>query len=137
MNTVKNLVVLCTALILGGAYVLGKHVEKGPAPREPMTVSVSASESVSATPDTAELNFGVTTGRQSDPVQAMDNLSGKMNAALGAVKKLGNLRRYSEDTARPQQERYRALADGVGSGPPTPAGSQTLTVSVTLTYELQ
>lgn len=238
MNTVKNWVLLCTALILGGAYVAGKHVERAKHV-EPMTVSVSASESVSATPDTAELNFGVTTGRQSDPVQAMDNLSGKMNAALGAMKKLGlkdgeigthslslrpsydhdkegnatlkgfeasqtlhlrvcdlkllgpalqaavksganqagnirfsvtnteelmkgakekaiekalkeaealaknlgkrlgNLRGYAEDTARPRQETYRALADGVGSAPPTPAGSQTLTVSVTLTYEVQ
>lgn len=89
MNSVKNWVVLCTAVILGGAYVLGKHVERGPAPQGPATVSVTSSESVSATPDTAELNFGVTTGRQSDPVQAMDNLSGKMNAALGAVKNLG------------------------------------------------
>lgn len=89
MNPTKSWVILCTAVILGGAYVAGKHVEKSPAPKEPMTVSVTTSESVSATPDTAELNFGVTTGRQGDPVQAMDNLSGKMNAALGAVKKLG------------------------------------------------
>lgn len=235
MNSVKNWVVLCTALILGGAYVAGKHVERAKH-EEPMTVSVTTRESVSATPDTAELNFGVTTGRQSDPVQAMDSLSGKMNAALGAVKKLGlkegdigthslslqpsydhdkegnatlkgfeasqtlhlrvcdlkllgpalqaavksganqagnirfsvtnteeltkdakekaiekakkeaealaqklgkklgNLRGYSEGISQPREEgAYRArVADAV----PTPAGSQTLTVSVTLTYEV-
>lgn len=89
MGNLKNWVVLCTALVLGLAFVLGKHIEKGPASKEPMTLAVSANESVSATPDLAEMDFGVSTGRQGDPVQAMDVLSTKMNAALKAVKELG------------------------------------------------
>lgn len=225
-------------MILGGAYFLGKIVERSPAPKEPMTIAVTASESVSAVPDTAELNFGVTTGRLGDPVLALDSLSGKMNAALSAVRKLGlkegdigthslslrpsydhdkdgnatlkgfeasqtlhlrvcdlkllgpalqaavksganqagnirfsvtsteeltrsakekaiakaqkeaealaqklgkslgNLRGYAEDTARPRQDTYRAIAGNLPQEPPTPVGSQTFTVNVTLTYDI-
>lgn len=92
-NLRSSTVVLC-AVIIGGAFVLGKYVEKQTVPKtpkekDPLVVTVTSEEQVSAVPDTAEVSFGVTTGRQSDPAKAMGILSTKMNAAYSAVQTFG------------------------------------------------
>ena len=84
----KNWVVLCTAAIVGGSFVLSKHIEKQKND-EPMTISVTADESVSAAPTIAEMNFGVTTERHKTATEAMTSLSSKMKAAFEAAKANG------------------------------------------------
>lgn len=78
---------ILVAVIAGGAYIAGKHLEvRG---YQPMQISVSGNGKVFATPDIASISFGVQTGRQASAQQAMENLRKNMDAILAAVKRLG------------------------------------------------
>jgi uncharacterized protein len=78
---------LVVAVILGGAFIIGKNVESTQLP--PVTISVSGEGKVSAVPDIASLSFGVHTGRQTTAQAAMEKLSNDMNAVMEAVKAKG------------------------------------------------
>lgn len=78
---------IAVALLVGGSYVAGKHIEvRG---YQPVTISVSGEGKITATPDIAQLSFGVQTGPQPTAKAAMDKLQKSMNAAFEAVKALG------------------------------------------------
>lgn len=78
---------IVVALIAGGLYVAGKHVETRH--MDQFTISVSGNGKVSAVPDIATLNFGVQTGRQPTADGAMKMLTDDMTAVIDAVKAVG------------------------------------------------
>jgi hypothetical protein len=78
---------ILVALILGGAFVVGKTIEtRG---YEPVTISVSSEGKVSAVPNIANLTFGVQTGPLPTAKDAMGKLEKNMTAVLAAVKGQG------------------------------------------------
>lgn len=75
------------AVILGAAFVAGKHVEvKGV---ERFTITVSGDGEVSAVPDIASLNFGMRSSRNKTSEGAMEELSEVMEKVIEAVEKVG------------------------------------------------
>lgn len=77
---------IAVALLVGGAYVIGKNIESSP---EPALISVTGEGKVEAAPDIAMLTFGVQTGRQPDAEQAMAMLTEDMNAIIEAIQEAG------------------------------------------------
>lgn len=78
---------IVVALVVGGMYIAGKHIEvRG---YNPPIVAVSGEGKEYAVPDIAEVSFGVETGRQKTAADAMKILREKMNAVVDAVKKAG------------------------------------------------
>jgi uncharacterized protein YggE len=78
---------IVVVLVAGGSYIAGKHVEvRG---YHPVTISVNGEGKITATPDIAQLSFGVQTGPQPTAKAAMEKLQKSMNAAFDAVKALG------------------------------------------------
>jgi len=75
------------ALVLGGMYVVGNYVSEQD--YLPVVISVDGQGRVFASPDIAQISFGVETGRQKTAEGAMDVLSEKMNAIVAAVKAQG------------------------------------------------
>lgn len=80
-------VVLLAVAIGGGFYVYGKKLETRYG--EPTTISVTGEGKATATPDIAQLSFGITVQRQPTAKAAMDQLGKGMQAVLDAVKKAG------------------------------------------------
>ncbi len=80
-------IVLLAVVIGGGFYVAGKKLETKD--HTPTTISVSGEGKSTATPDIAELSFGVQVQRQADAKTAMDMLGKQMQAVFDAVKKAG------------------------------------------------
>lgn len=86
--------VLGAVIIAGLFYLVGTNMYvthlKGDGKNDILSqISVSADAKVYASPDIAELSFGVSTGRQSSAKVALAKLSKDMNAVVDAVKKLG------------------------------------------------
>lgn len=79
--------ILLAVLLGGGFFVLGKYVETRD--RTPVTIAVSGEGKVTASPDIAELTFGVQTGRKTTAKDAMTSLKKDMDAAFAAVKGAG------------------------------------------------
>ncbi|MDA1208779.1 MAG: SIMPL domain-containing protein [bacterium] len=77
---------IIVALIAGGLYITGKHVENM---EPPPVISVQGQGKIQAVPDIALLNFGVQTGRQKSAQAAMEMLGKRMTAAFDALKELG------------------------------------------------
>ena len=76
------------AVILGGVFYLGgKHLESRDS--TPTTISVTGEGKVSATPDIAQLTFGVQTGRKETAKEAMTVLKTSMDSIIAAVKAAG------------------------------------------------
>lgn len=73
------------AVLVGGSFILGKTIERTPF-ESPLTVSVIGNGKVSAPPDVADLTFGVVTATLPTTQEAMVELTGRMNAAVAAVK---------------------------------------------------
>lgn len=78
---------IVVALVAGGMYVAGKHVETRHVNQ--FTISVQGNGKVNAVPDIATLNFGVQTGRQKTAASAMKMLSTNMTAVVEAIKTAG------------------------------------------------
>jgi len=78
---------IIVALILGGSFVYGKKIETRNL--DQFTITVSGEGKVKATPDVAELNFGVKTGRVKTSEEAMKILGKKMTAVVDAIKAQG------------------------------------------------
>ncbi len=76
------------AVVLGGVFYLGgKQIESRD--RTPTTISVTGEGKVSATPDIAQLTFGVQTGRKETAKEAMAFLKTSMDSIIAAVKAAG------------------------------------------------
>ena len=84
---VSTAALLLSILLAGGMFVLGKYIERQDF--SPVTISVQGRGEVTATPDIAELTFGVDTQRQPSAEAAMNVLSAKMTAVIDAVKQQG------------------------------------------------
>lgn len=82
-----------SAVIVGGAFVAGKHLESKTALKTSSTnysqITVSGEGKISASPDIAQLTFGVQTGPQKTAQAAMEMLKKDMNAAFAAAKAQG------------------------------------------------
>lgn len=78
---------IVVALVLGGAFILGKQIESRPSMQP--TITVQGQGKIQATPDIALLSFGVQTGRQRTAQLAMEMLTKEMNAAIAAVRAAG------------------------------------------------
>jgi uncharacterized protein len=78
---------ILVALILGGAYIIGKKIETRSL--EPTVISVSGEGHIFAVPDIASLHFGVQTGRQKTAESAMKLLAERMEAIMDAVQSAG------------------------------------------------
>lgn len=83
----KFITLILVAVILGGSFVLGKKIETRNL--DQFTITVSGEGKVMATPDIAELNFGVQTGRVKTSEEAMNILGEKMTAVVDAIKAQG------------------------------------------------
>lgn len=83
----KFIAMICVAVILGGSFVLGKKIETRN--YDQLTITVSGEGKVMATPDIAELNFGVKTERVKTSEKAMEILGEKMTAVVDAIKAQG------------------------------------------------
>ncbi len=81
------LVLLLAVGMGGGFYVYGKTMETED--RTPPMVTVTGEGKVSASPDIAELSFGVTVQRKATAKQAMEELGKKMQAVFEATKAAG------------------------------------------------
>lgn len=79
--------VLLAVLIGGGFYLHGKKAEG--IDRMPAMINVTGEGKASATPDIAELSFGLSVQRQPTAKQAMDSLGKTMQKILDAVKAAG------------------------------------------------
>lgn len=80
--------VLLVAVAMGGLfYVYGKKIETKYA--DPTVISVSGEGKSNATPDIAELSFGIQIQRQPTAKAAMDLLGKGMQSIVDAVKKSG------------------------------------------------
>lgn len=81
---------LLGAVALGGLfYLAGIHLSRLPVTVAPGTITVTGEGKVTAVPDIAQLNFGVTTGVQTTAKAASDKIATDMNKVLAAVKALG------------------------------------------------
>ncbi len=80
-------VLLLAVMIIGSFYVYGKKIEVKDV--APTLISVSGEGKSAATPDIAELSFGIQIQHQSTAKVAMDQLGKGMTAILDAVKKAG------------------------------------------------
>ena len=80
-------ILLLAVIIGGGFFVYGKKVETKDV--APTLISVSGEGKSSATPDIAELSFGIQVQRQPTAKEAMDQLGKGMTAVFDAVKKAG------------------------------------------------
>lgn len=80
--------VLLLAVVIGGAfYIYGKKLETKYG--EPTMISVTGEGKSAATPDIAELSFGIQVQRQPTAKAAMDKLGKGMQSVFDAVKKAG------------------------------------------------
>ena len=73
--------------ILGGMYIVGKYIESQDL--TPVVISVQGEGRVFASPDVAQISFGMQTGRQKTAEKALDVLSDRMNAVFAALKDQG------------------------------------------------
>lgn len=81
---------LIAAVAIGGLfYIYGKKLEARPQPQMPPSITVTGEGKVSASPDIAEMTFGVSTGRKQTAKAAIDSLTTSMNAVIDATKKAG------------------------------------------------
>jgi len=78
---------LGAVVIAGLFFVYGKSMENKD--RTPATINVSGDGRVFATPDIAEMSFGVQTGRRASAKEAIDALKRSMDAVYAAVKEAG------------------------------------------------
>jgi hypothetical protein len=78
---------ILVAVLLGGFYIVGKQIEvRG---SSPATIAVMGEGKVTAVPNVAQLNFGVTTGPRPTAKDAIAVLERNMTAIIAAVKKEG------------------------------------------------
>ncbi|NOS67477.1 MAG: SIMPL domain-containing protein [Candidatus Peribacteraceae bacterium] len=82
-----SVAVLLAVAIGGGFYVYGKKIEVKDV--APTLISVTGEGKANATPDIAELTFGIQIQRQPTAKAAMDQLGKGMTAVFEAVKKAG------------------------------------------------
>jgi uncharacterized protein len=82
-----SLALVAAVLIGGGFYLQGKKMEVRPL--NPASISVSGEGKVTASPDIAELTFGVSTGRRATAKDAMAMLERDMNAIFDAATEAG------------------------------------------------
>lgn len=81
---------LLTAVVIGGLfYIGGKQIEAEDDPADEGAISVSGEGRAFAVPDIAEINLGVSTGRQATAAAAMAKLQASMDAVVNAVKSQG------------------------------------------------
>jgi uncharacterized protein len=81
---------ILTAVLIGGVfYIAGKNIEASPEPQQMASITVSGDGKAFATPDIAQLNVGVQTGRQATAGAAMEKLKTSMDAVIAAVKAQG------------------------------------------------
>jgi uncharacterized protein len=82
--------VILTAVAIGGVfYIGGKHIESKPEAPQYASITVSGDGRAFATPDIAQINVGVQTGRQATAGAAMERLKTSMDAVIAAVKAQG------------------------------------------------
>jgi hypothetical protein len=86
MDTKTLTVPVIVTLLAGGMFITGKYVEQQD--YSPVLISVDGRGEVNASPDIAQLSFGVQTERHPTAEEAMTELSEKMNAIVDAVKAL-------------------------------------------------
>ncbi len=82
--------VILTAVAIGGVfYIGGKNIEASPEPPQYASITVSGDGRAFASPDIAQINVGVQTGRQATASAAMEKLKTSMDAVIAAVKAQG------------------------------------------------